>query len=246
MMLLSHDVTGCLSTLAGVKSTRYSALVTQDDDWSARVARLVAREVRRYRESQQPRMSAQQLADRTAELGLPIPRSVLANLESGRRETVSIAEILILAAALDVAPIELISPVGFDQQVEMLPGRMIEPLSAMRWFTGELKLETDGVVTTLREPGPAEQSSTYLVEYHNNLISGLRKREADAARAIADAGAKGADESALNAASYRIGAVDEWRKFIRQPLRLTRAEMRDRGMVPPDLPSDIKLEEGDA
>lgn len=69
----------------------------------------------------------QQLADRTAELGMPIPRSVLANLESGRRETVSAAEVVILAAALDIAPIELISPVGFDQQVEMLPGRMMDP-----------------------------------------------------------------------------------------------------------------------
>lgn len=126
-MLLSHDATACLRVLAGVKSARYSALVTQDDDWSARVARLVAREVRRYREKRQPRMSVQQLADRTAELGMPIPRSVLANLESGRRETVSAAEVVILAAALDIAPIELISPVGFDQQVEMLPGRMMDP-----------------------------------------------------------------------------------------------------------------------
>ena len=85
----------------GVKPTRYSVLVTQNDDWPARVAATVAREVRRYRESQRPKMSAQQLADRTAELGAPIPRSVLANLESGRRETVSVAEILVLAAALE-------------------------------------------------------------------------------------------------------------------------------------------------
>ena len=232
--------------LADVKSARYSALVTQDDDWSARVARLVAREVRRYRERRQPRMSVQQLADRTAELGMPIPRSVLANLESGRRETVSTAEVVILAAALDIAPIELISPVGFDQQVEMLPGRMMDPLSATRWFTGELKLEMAGADTTLRQPGTAEQSSTYLVEYHDELIGRLRAQEADAARAIADAAAEGADEHVLSQASYRISAVDEWREFIREPLRRVREEMRDRGMVLPDLPSAIKLEEGEA
>lgn len=191
-------------------------------------------------------MSVQQLADRTTELGMPIPRSVLANLESGRRETVSAAEVVILAAALDIAPIELISPVGFDQQVEMLPGRMMDPLSAMRWFTGELKLEMADADTTLRQPGTAEQSSTYLVEYHDELIGRLRAQEADAARAIADAAAEGADEHVLSQASYRISAVDEWREFIREPLRRVREEMRDRGMVLPDLPSDVKLEESEA
>ena len=83
----------------------------------------------------------QQLADQTAELGMPIPRSVLANLESGRRDTISVAEVLVLAAALDVAPIDLICPVGFDEQTEMLPGALMDPLSAMRWFTGEWKLD---------------------------------------------------------------------------------------------------------
>jgi len=139
-------------------------VVTQDEDWQVRTARLVAREVRRYRENRRPKMSAQQLADRTAELGMPIPRSVLANLESGRRETVSVAEVLVLAAALGVSPIELMCPVGFDEKAEMLPGRMMDPREAMRWFTGEMKLEITEATTTLRPPGTEERSSTYLVE----------------------------------------------------------------------------------
>ena len=227
-----------------VKPARYSALVTQnDDDWSARVARLIAREVRRYREDRQPKMSMQQLADRTAELGMPIPRSVLANLESGRRETVSAAEVLVLAAALDVAPIELVCPVGFDKQTEMLPGRMMDPLAAMRWFTGELKLDVTEPVSTLREPGPGEQSSTYLLEYHDELIGRLRTQEAEARRAVADAASQGDDERARHEAEYRMMAVSEWRAFIREPLRRTRAEMRERGMLAPDLPADIELGE---
>jgi transcriptional regulator with XRE-family HTH domain len=207
MVLLSHDATGCLSALVGVKPTRYSALVTQDDDWPARVARLVAREVRRYRERQRPKMSAQQLADRTAELGMPIPRSVLANLESGRRETVSAAEVIVLAAALNVAPIELICPAGFDQQIEMLPGRTIDPLSAMRWYTGELKLETDGAATTLRQAARDEQSSTYLVEYHEELINRLRSREGEVARAIADVHEASAKEAAASKDAAAITAA---------------------------------------
>jgi transcriptional regulator with XRE-family HTH domain len=85
----------------------------------------------------------QQLADRTDVLGMPIPQSVLANLESGRRETVSIAEVLVLAAALDVSPMELLCPVGFDKETEILPGHAIDPLTVRRWITGMLKLDVE-------------------------------------------------------------------------------------------------------
>jgi len=173
--------------LCDVKKTRYSVLMTQNGDWPTRAAQLVAREVRRYREAQRPRMSTQKLADRTAELGMAIPRSVLANLESGRRETVTVAEVLVLAAALNIAPIELMCPVGFDKQTEMLPGRMMDPPDAMRWFTGELKLELAEAATTVRQPGTAELSTTYLQKYHDELIFRLRMKEAEAAKAAADA-----------------------------------------------------------
>ena len=232
----------------GVKSTRYSALVTQNDDWPADVARLVAREVRRYREVQRPRMSAQQLAERTAELGMPIPRSVLANLESGRRDTVSVAEVLVLAAALDVAPVDLICPVGFDKQTEMLPGRPMDPLSAMRWFTGERKLDVHDGAWTMRTPGSGERSSANLLKYHDQLISKLDSEEAkarEALKAVADAVGEEADERARGAARDLMIAVEEWREFIQEPLRQTRAEMRERGMQLPELPADINLGEDD-
>jgi len=161
---------------------------------------MIAREVRRYREGQgqRPRMSAQQLADRTEELGMPIPRSVLANLESGRRETVSVAEVLVLAAALNVAPVELICPVGFDKETEMLPGRAMDQLAARRWFTGMWKLDIDDAAAwTMRTPATSEQSNAYLLEYHDGLIAQMRAKEADAARAAADAAS--ADEVSLRA-----------------------------------------------
>ena len=41
-------------------------------------------------------------------------------------------------------------------------------------------------------------------------------------------------------------ALAEWRDFIREPLRHTREEMRARGMLLPDLPPDIELDEDDA
>lgn len=219
--------------------------MTQDDDWSARVARLVAREVRRYREKQRPKMSAQQLADRTAELGMPIPRSVLANLESGRRETVSVAEVLVLAAALNVAPLDLIFPVGFDKAAEMLPGRMLDPLTATRWLTGEWKLDiSDDGTWTMRTPGSGERSSANLLRYHDELIGQLQAQEAKAlkaVKAVADAVGEEADAQARSAARDFMIAAEEWRAFVREPLRRTRSEMRERGMQLPDLPADIDL-----
>jgi transcriptional regulator with XRE-family HTH domain len=180
----------------------YDDLVTKNDDWPARVARLVAGEVRRHRRMRRPRMSMQQLADRTDELGMPIPQSVLANLESGRRDTVSVAEVLVLAAALNVAPIDLICPVGFDKQAEMLPGRAMAPLIARRWFTGMWKLDIgDAGAWTMRAPDAAEQSNAYLLEYHDGLIAQLRAKEADAARAAA--GAANADDVILRAVILR-------------------------------------------
>lgn len=48
------------------------------------------------------RVSAQQLADRMTEAGYPVKRSVIANLESGRRAEVSIDHVTIAAKALGV------------------------------------------------------------------------------------------------------------------------------------------------
>jgi transcriptional regulator with XRE-family HTH domain len=144
-------------------------------------------------------MSMQQLADRTDELGMPIPQSVLANLESGRRETVSVAELLVLAAALDMSPLELMCPVGFDKQIEMLPGHAVDPLIVRRWITGMLKLDVDGAgAWTMRTPGAAEQGNAQLLEYHDLLIAQLRAREAEAAQAADDLAKS--DEAALKTA----------------------------------------------
>jgi hypothetical protein len=188
-------------------------------------------------------MSMQQLADRTAELGMPIPQSVLANLESGRRDTVAVAEVLVLAAALDISPIELIFPVGFDEQTEILPGREVDPLTAMRWFAGERVLHIVDEGTILREPDTTERSSPYLAKQHYDLIEYLRTQEAVAAHAMADASAESADDSARAAASHLMKSVADLREFMREPLRRVRAEMRERGMIPPDLPADIDLGE---
>ncbi|MGW0782468.1 helix-turn-helix domain-containing protein [Streptomyces sp. NPDC002913] len=104
------------------------------DDWSAGLALSIAAEVRRHRQAQG--LSAQQLSERCAKLGMPIQRSVLANLESGRRSTVNVAELLVLAAALQVAPAQLLFPVGHREKIEVLPGVEESPYEAVQWLRG--------------------------------------------------------------------------------------------------------------
>lgn len=104
-------------------------------NWPEQVARTVAREVRRLRDDQG--RSAQQLADRCAELGMPsITRAVLADLESGRRLWVSVAELMVLARALNSCPVSLIFPDPCAIEVDMLPGVKATGPFALQWFSG--------------------------------------------------------------------------------------------------------------
>ncbi|WP_078309191.1 MULTISPECIES: helix-turn-helix domain-containing protein [unclassified Mycobacterium] len=110
--------------------------------WAEDQAAQIAAEVRRLR----GKRSAQWLSDRTAELGHTVTRSVITDLENGRRKYVTIAELIVLAAALNTYPIALLYPPPYGEPVRILPsvpaGRP-ERLSAglpkhdaVEWFSG--------------------------------------------------------------------------------------------------------------
>jgi transcriptional regulator with XRE-family HTH domain len=81
--------------------------------------------------------SAQQLAEETARLGYPISRSRIANYESGRKLGLDVAELLVLAAALDVPAAALLFPDLPDGDVEILPGQHVSSIAAVLRVTGE-------------------------------------------------------------------------------------------------------------
>ena len=81
-------------------------------------------------------MSALELADATTRLGYPITRSQIANYESGRKQSLDVAELMVLAAALDVAPLELLFPGKADSPVKRLPGQTVPTAHAASWFAG--------------------------------------------------------------------------------------------------------------
>jgi len=80
--------------------------------------------------------SAQWLADRTADLGHPISRTAISNLEVGRKGSVDVAELIVLARALGVPPLLLLYPAQAAGEVEVLPGHRASSWAAGQWFTG--------------------------------------------------------------------------------------------------------------
>jgi transcriptional regulator with XRE-family HTH domain len=89
------------------------------------------------RDARHGRLTAQELAEATAALGYPITRSQIANYESGRTRSLDIAELLVLAEALDVSALSLLFPGPADHHVEVLPGKVVRTLDAVKRFDGD-------------------------------------------------------------------------------------------------------------
>jgi transcriptional regulator with XRE-family HTH domain len=176
------------------------------------MVKVIAGEVRRYRLARKPRMSTEALSRRTEELGLHIRRSVLANLESGRRNTLSVPELLILAEALQVAPALLIAPVRADT-VEILPGREVDPWEAVLWLGGQHDPDVEWV----------RSHDWYVRDWQQ------------AADRLADAPPRppGLGEDPM------VKVVEEHRRASEITIRRIRADMRERGMRPPALPPEL-------
>lgn len=103
-------------------------------DWAQQITYHVAGQVSYWRGRRE--MSAKRLSDQTAAIGHRIPRSVITNLENGRRDNITIAEIWVLAAALDVPPIMLMTPLGTKKRVWILPGVSMSPWEVRGWVMG--------------------------------------------------------------------------------------------------------------
>ena len=195
----------------------------QEEGWATRLAADIGRSVAYHRSgdpgAQGRRMSAQALADRCAELGLPIARVAITKLENGIREKVSVAELLVLAAALDVPPALLIFPVGREKTVEALPARPLDPWHATLWLSGDARLSEDPAA-----PGvvPASNiSAVPLHREHDRLTAGL-------AGYTRESLLEARDDSSGRLLHLGVGALRDVRAFI-----------RELGLDPPALPPGL-------
>lgn len=108
---------------------------SKSDAWGPRLTRLIADQVKLRRKALG--WTAQDLSDAIGRLGFDFPRSTLADLESGRRNHVTVAELLVIAAALNVPPVLLISPVAASAETEITPGSKVTAFRAVQWLSGE-------------------------------------------------------------------------------------------------------------
>ena len=80
-------------------------------------------------------LTAADLAARTS-VGKPLTRAVISDLETGRKKSLEVTELLTLAAALDIPPMLLLFPDYPDGTVEVIPGEQRTTVDAASWFSG--------------------------------------------------------------------------------------------------------------
>jgi transcriptional regulator with XRE-family HTH domain len=115
---------------------RPEADLAREREWSRRLTSTVGARVRLYRDEKHANLSAKELADRCEKLGYRVEQQVIANMEGGRRTGVNLAEILVLALALDVPPLLLLVPIGGPEEIELLPNAPTSPQAAYAWIVG--------------------------------------------------------------------------------------------------------------
>lgn len=181
-------------------------------------------------------MSAQQLADACAQLGLSISRSALANFESGRRPTVSVAEVTVLGKALGVPPIELIFPVGRQELVEVLPGQEMGTWQSVKWFAGEDSFAVRGPdgkwYVTDEDEQAHQESAVFSYRWHGQYEENF-KRSLDAAKSARRAAGAAESDAERDAHLRTAAAEDRQNQTDRKTLREHRDRMRRDGLTPP-------------
>lgn len=106
----------------------------EPESWDRGTTSRIGQQIKRIRGR---RISAQSLSDRTAQLGYPIGRATISELETGRRKTITVPELLVLAAALDTSPALLVYGDQLaDGPVNALPELTDTAANALMWFSG--------------------------------------------------------------------------------------------------------------
>lgn len=190
-------------------------------EWSADLTRSIAGNLRRCRKAK--RWSARELSETCDVLGYPIPRTTISDLENGRRLFLSVAELLMLARALEVSPLELVFPQDQDEDVRLSPEEWFPSVDAARWWSGAPMdgVARDAVSDYTQRHGDDPDS---LFEQHERLITAIRYCYRCAKGAQTH---DGADKARVDLQA-QVQRLDRLRRSI-----------RGTGYVPPRLPDDL-------
>jgi transcriptional regulator with XRE-family HTH domain len=104
--------------------------------WELALAATLGGAVLHYRK--ELKLTAVQLAARTKKLGFPISRVTITKIEQNMRVgKLGVAELVVLADALEVSPLNLLYPGLADQPCSYLPNQEMPTLAAKNRFVGE-------------------------------------------------------------------------------------------------------------
>lgn len=92
---------------------------------------------------QRHRWSAQRLADEMTRVGVKWERIVVSRLETGKRQAVSVTELLALAYVLNTSPLGLLIPQE-DGPFQVTPNLITDARTAWDWIVGEGSLKIEG------------------------------------------------------------------------------------------------------
>ena len=179
--------------------------------------------------------SAQDIADECVRLGLDVRRDLITDLENGRRSHISVAELLAIAAALEVPPLQLLFGVGTEETAEILPGRHVPAFRAAQWFTGEGPMPEPG-----DDPGMVTISGPHNSGPALPLVLYRRADKAFVEEMQATSRARVMDESGFpdRADYWRRAAEESW--GVRENAR---RQAEAEGIAPP--PARMSLRPGD-
>jgi hypothetical protein len=158
-------------------------------------------------------------------LGHPIPRNVIANMESGRRANLPLVDVIVLAAALETYPVCLIFPVGYVER----PRNSRSRTSCRPGTPCGASPASEEVPMRRRGPGPRLRASR---KPRTHCPRGTRRSGEQAGFAARTAtGRAQQDEAERKRREYSDQAIS-----AKYTLRYLRRDLRDEGATPPDLP----------
>lgn len=171
-------------------------------EWGKELTARIAERVRYYRGER----SGQWLADRTKALGHPISKTMLWDLEQGKRKSIGVPDLLVLARALDVPPTLLLFPSPPDNFIAFLPGEELPAALAEQWFTGEAQLEEPEDLEPFKGANPNEFGAKSLPRLSHAVVK-ARFTWAQEERGAQLAAERGASEEELQARLKRVDAA---------------------------------------
>ncbi|MFE4197373.1 helix-turn-helix domain-containing protein [Paenarthrobacter sp. NPDC056912] len=198
--------------------------------WASSVAARVGKNIQSARKLAS--MSAQDLSAACEAAGYPIPRSTIANIESGRKETVSLQEVLIIARILHIPPLALIySPFDAATAIHVTPNDLELSVDAAEEFCFDGEGQESGLGSllelTLSVRG-LEKAAHYSLRSARATLAGVDDSKYSAGsspRDLMEQAALEAERRSREAESYEGVAVQAVKRAYNKRLEMEKANI---------------------